>query len=49
MLFNCSSYCAIFISIAELIIPIGVASKEAKAEIETHLVIAVAQIGKCSM
>ena len=37
----------IFNPIAELVIPIGIPSKEAKAEIEIHLVIVVAKIRKC--
>ena len=37
----------IFNSIAELVIPIGISSKEAKAEIETHPVIVEAKISKC--
>ena len=37
----------IFNHIAELVIPIGVPSKEAKAEIEIHPVIVEAKIRKC--
>ena len=39
----------IFTSIAELIIPIEILSKEAKPEIEIHLIIAEAKIRKCSI
>ena len=39
----------IFNPIAELLIPIGTTSKEAKAEIEIHPVIAEAKIRKCSI
>ena len=37
----------IFNPIAELIIPIGISLKEAKAEIEIHLVIVEPKIRKC--
>ena len=39
----------IFNPIAELVIPIGIPSEEAKAEIEIHPVIVVAKISKCSI
>ena len=39
----------IFNPIAELVIPIGIPNKEAKAEIEIHLVIAEAKIRECSL
>ena len=39
----------IFNPIAELVIPIVIPSKEAKAEIEMHTVIAEAKIRKCSI
>ena len=39
----------IFNPIAELVIPIGIPIKEAKPEIEIHLVIADAKINKCSI
>ena len=35
--------------IAELVIPIGISGKKAKAEIEIHTVIPEAKIGKCSI
>ena len=38
----------IFNPIEELIFPIGIPTKEAKAEIETHTVIVEAKIRKCS-
>ena len=34
---------------AELIIPIGIATKEPKAEMETHLVTVEIKISKCSI
>ena len=39
----------IFNPIAELVIPVGVPIKEAKAETEIHPVIAEAKIRKCSI
>ena len=39
----------IFNPIAELVIPIGIPSKEVKAEIEQHPVIVGAKIRKCSI
>ena len=39
----------VFIPIAEPVIPTGLQSKEAKAEIETHLVTAEAKITKSSI
>ena len=39
----------IFNPIAELVIPIGIPSKEAKVEIEIHQVIVKAKIRKCSI
>ena len=39
----------IFIVVAELTIPTGILTKEAKAEIETHPVIVEAKISKCSV
>ena len=39
----------IFNPIAELVIPIGIRIKEAKAEIEIHPVIVDAKIRKCSI
>ena len=39
----------IFNPIAELVIPIGIPTKEAKAEIEIHPVIAEVKIRKCSI
>ena len=39
----------IFNPIAELVIPIGILSKEAKVKIKTHPVIAEAKIRNCSI
>ena len=39
----------IFSPIAELVIPIGIPNKEAKAEIEIHPVIVEAKMRKCSI
>ena len=39
----------IFNPIAELVFPIGIPSKEAKAEIEIHPVIVEAKIRRCSI
>ena len=39
----------IFNPIAEVVIPIGIPTKEAKAEIKTHPVIAKAKLRKCSI
>ena len=39
----------IFNPIEELVIPIGIPTKEAKAEIETHPVIVQAKTRKCSV
>ena len=39
----------IFNSIAEFVIPIGISSKEAKAEYEIHPVIVKARVRKCSI
>ena len=39
----------IFIPIAELVIPIGITTKEAKSEMETYPVIVKAKIRKCSI
>ena len=39
----------IFNPIAEIIIPIGISTKEAKSEIEIHPVIVEAKIRKCSI
>ena len=39
----------IFNPIAELVVPIGIPSKEAKAEIEIHRVAGEAKIRKCSI
>ena len=39
----------IFNIIAELAIPIGIPTKEAKTEMETHLVTVKFKISKCSM
>ena len=39
----------IFNPIAELLIPIGIQNKEAKAEIEIHPIIVEAKIRKCSV
>ena len=39
----------IFISTAELITRIGTSTRESKAEIETHPLIAEAKISKCSI
>ena len=39
----------IFNPIAELVIPIGIPTKEAKAEIEIHPVIVEVKIRKCSI
>ena len=39
----------IFNPVAELLIPIGIPSKEAKTEIEIHPVIVEAKIRKCSI
>ena len=36
-------------SIVELVIPIGIPTKEAKAEIEIHSIIVEPKIGKCSI
>ena len=38
-----------FNPIAELVIPIGIPTEEAKAEMETHPVILEAKIRKCSI
>ena len=38
-----------FISIAELVIPTGIPTKETKGEMETHPVIVGAKIIKCPM
>ena len=38
-----------FNPISELVIPIGIPSKETKAQIEIHSVIAVAKIRMCSI
>ena len=53
------NYCLIFLIVAviaqifnpvvELVIPIGIPTKEAKAEIETHPAIAEPKIRKCSI
>ena len=42
-------FAQIFNPTAELIIPIGIPTKEAKAEIEKHPVIVEAKLGKCSI
>ena len=42
-------FAQIFNATAELVIPIAISSKEAKAEIEIHSLIADAKIRKCSM
>ena len=42
-----SVFAQIFNHTAELVIPIGIPSKEAKAEIEIHPVIVEAKIRKC--
>ena len=39
----------IFNPITELVIPVGIPSKEAKAEIEMHPVTTEAKISKCSI
>ena len=39
----------IFNPIAELVIPIGIPTKEVKTEMETHAVTAEISISKCSM
>ena len=39
----------VFNSIAELVTPLGISSKEAKAEIEIHAVISEAKIRKSSI
>ena len=39
----------IFNPITELVIPVGIPSKEAKAEIEMHPITTEAKISKCSM
>ena len=39
----------IFISVAELAIPIGIPTKEAKADMETHPAIAEIAISECSI
>ena len=39
----------IFNPIAELVIPIGIPTKEAKSEMQTHLVIVEITISKCSV
>ena len=39
----------IFNPIAELVIPIEISTKEAKAEMETHPIIVEAKIRKCSI
>ena len=38
-----------FVAAAELVILVGISTKEAKAEMETHPVTAEAKIGKCSV
>ena len=42
-------FAQIFNFVAELVIPIGLPIKEAKAEIETHSVTTEAKIRKCSI
>ena len=50
ILFNSWIYDIIFFNpIAELVIPIGIPSKEPKAEIDVHAVIAEAKIKRCSI
>ena len=49
ILFNSCSYYANSNPIAELVIPIGILTKEAKAEIETHVVIVEVTISKWSV
>ena len=39
----------VFNSVSELVIPIGIPTKEAKAEMETHPVIVEPKIRKCSI
>ena len=46
---NCCSYCKIFDPTAELVIPIGIPTKEAKAEMETHPVVVEPKLTKCSI
>ena len=46
---NSCSYNKSFIAAADLLIPRGISTKEAKAEIETYLVIIEAKIGKFSV
>ena len=46
---NSCGHCTIFNTIAELIIPIKISSKETKAEIEMHPVIVEAKIRTCSI
>ena len=44
-----AAFAQIFSPVVELVIPMGVPSKEAKAEIEIHLVIVEAKKRKCSV
>ena len=44
-----ATFAEIFISIAELVCPIGIPSKEAKAEVEMNPVTVEAKIRKCSI
>ena len=47
LLFNSSTYYADFNVAIELVISTGIPTKDAKAEIETHLVSVEAKISKC--
>ena len=47
--FNCSIFAQVSYPIAELIIPIGIPTKKAKAQMETHPVIVEPKIRKCSI
>ena len=50
ILFNsCGYYTNVYSNCAELVIPIGIPTKEAKAEMEAHPVIVEASIRKCSI
>ena len=46
---TCAVIAQIFYPIPELVIPVGIPSKEVKVKIETHPVIAEAKIRNCSI
>ena len=49
ILFNSAVLAQIFNPIAELVIPLGIPTKDAKSEMETHPVIAEPKKRKCSI